>query len=72
MIYLLAAIAVIVPTGAPRKGANKGHAGGRGVFEAFPLQRHVGGVVALLEHAVFLLEIEDRARGDRNNEFSVQ
>jgi hypothetical protein len=45
--------------------------GGR-LLQPFELQLHVGPVVALLEQLVFFLEVEQRARGDRDDQLAFQ
>ena len=50
----------------------EGDAGPRRLVHAFELQAHVGGIVLVLEDAVFLLEIEQRARGERDDELAFE
>ena len=47
-------------------------AGRRRLIQARELQLHVGAVVGLLEDEVLLLEVEQRARGDRDDELAFQ
>ena len=48
----------------------KGHARPRRLVQTLQLQLHVGAVVAGLEEAVFFLEVEQRARRDRDDELA--
>ena len=43
-----------------------------GHIQALALQLHVGAVVVFFEDAVFFLEVEQRARGDRHHQLVVQ
>ena len=50
----------------------KRHAGAGRLLQPLQLQCHVGPVVTLLKHLVFLLKIKQGARRDRHHQFAVQ